>query len=172
VVKKPDDLPLLFAILYWVVVAIGLHSVFLVIAFLATVLPLSFSSSWLVLLLTYLFSVSVPLFVFYVLIFSDGDTGRTTSIALILCLVVLVPVFYAVFYYAANCFAAAYASFGDSLFFSFLTFSTLGYGDYGIKNECKPIAAGQSIYGLLVVAGIVSLAARPGKHGKPRDPSS
>lgn len=171
-VNRTDELPLLFAILYWVVIALGLHSIFLAIAFLMTGLPLAFSSSWLVLLLTYLFSASVPLFVFYVLIFSDGDTRRTTSIALILCLVVLVPVFYAVFYYAANCFAAAYSSFGDSLFFSFLTFSTLGYGDYGIKSECKPIAAGQSIYGLLVVAGIVSLAARPTKYIEPSDPSS
>lgn len=48
----------------------------------------------------------------------------------------------------------------EILYFSFLTFGTLGYGDFTPSTSCRPVSAIQSIFGVMAVAVLISLISR------------
>lgn len=161
VTESDDRSPFFFDLLYWVCISSLLHSVFLILGYGISFLPEVLPSYWVVDLLIYLYAISVPLFVFYILVFAGEKIERTTAIALVFCFVVMVPIFYAVFYFSSHCLSQGANDLSNGLYFSFLTFSTLGYGDSGLAEHCKPFAVGQSVYGLLAVAGLVALVSKP-----------
>jgi hypothetical protein len=100
--------------------------------------------------------------VFYILIFQpkgNSSFDKVHSLALISTFITVVPVSFAYFYSISNCIEFSDGRFSSSrnLYFSYLTFSTLGYGD-GLPNDfCKPVSVLQSILGLVSLAAMISI---------------
>ena len=111
--------------------------------------------------LVYLLLMSLA--VFYIFVFqpqSESSFDRVHSMALIVTFITTIPICFAFFFDLNQCIEFTDDQSGSmrSLYFSYLTFSTLGYGD-GLPNDfCKPVAVLESILGLVSLAAMVSIA--------------
>jgi len=87
------------------------------------------------------------------------------AIAMLSSFIVFVPILFASFFSVNSCilFDEIPATHWQNFYFSFLTFSTLGYGD-GLPNDyCKLPAVLESLLGLVSLAFIIALAMRPAR---------
>ena len=50
-----------------------------------------------------------------------------------------------------------YLSWSEALYFSIVTFTTLGYGDIAPREECRLVSAFQAIFGYLSLGALVGM---------------
>lgn len=156
--KRDIEFPLWAEVVLWVVVVGVTHFLYLLFGY--------FLGLWMGVGLVgtsvkYVFSVGLPMFAFYVLVFSRSGLSDRTAAVLMLMVVLFVPLIFGISYFCFDCLRMnGESSLDDAVYFSFVTFSTLGYGDITVKVECRPLAVSESIYGLLSIAGLVTLITR------------
>jgi len=118
--------------------------------------------------LTYIYLLTLPaILVFIISREASGELRFSTQLSIFLCISLTNQFAFADFYAGGGCVLAPNSelseiteSTDDLLYFSFLTFGTLGYGDFTPAGVCRPVAAIQSIFGVMAVAVLISLLSR------------
>ena len=113
-----------------------------------------FVYAWLMLLPCYLLYFSLPSKI--------SDLDLSTIFGYLGALVIFVPLYFSLAYLLSDCLiltnkVETSLDMYDYSYFSYLTFSTLGYGDIVPTPICRPVAVTEAVCGMVSIAAIISL---------------
>lgn len=88
-----------------------------------------------------------------------GEPGA--SLTILGNLVILVPMLFSMIYlnvqnFSGQCLSSGASSFFETSYFSYVTYTTLGYGDITPVSWCRPVAVVQAVLGYVSLAVVVA----------------
>lgn len=121
--------------------------------------------------LGYSYLLTLPVILVFLISRESSDGLKfATQLSVFLCIVLTNQFVFASFYEEASCIQTPSSppritqAPDDLLYFSFLTFGTLGYGDFTPVGSCRPVSATQSIFGVMAIAVLLGLLSRQFKE--------
>lgn len=105
----------------------------------------------------YLFSLFVSIVSFY-LLFKSRNKNTLFALIILLFNSVAIVIFFAIIYLANGLNGATCPTHQQALYFSLLTWTTLGYGDYSPTDNIQMVAAFQSFLGYMFLGNLAGIS--------------